>query len=75
MLVHAARWAALCNIMRLSWSSCVTEPSGKPAGTGAPIVLRQPLARRLHVTLKDAVGGWIHPQTAASVQCYTHSGS
>ena len=29
----------------------------EPAGTGAPIVLRQPLVRPLHVTLKDAVCG------------------
>ena len=27
----------------------------EPAGTGAPIVLRQPLVRPLQVTLKDAV--------------------
>jgi hypothetical protein len=27
----------------------------EPAGTGAPILLRQPLVRPLHVTLKDTV--------------------
>jgi hypothetical protein len=27
----------------------------EPAGTGTPIVLRQPLVRSLHVTLNDAV--------------------
>ena len=27
----------------------------EPAATGAPIVLRQPLVRPLHVTLDDAV--------------------
>ena len=29
----------------------------EPAGTGAPIVLRQPLVRPLHVTLDDAICG------------------
>jgi hypothetical protein len=29
----------------------------EPAGTGAPIVLRQPLVRPLHISLDDAVCG------------------